>query len=81
MSKANFYRHGDYNVICDTCGFKQKASRCKLQWNNFLVCKQCFEERNVQEFVRGRFDKQAVPLARPDSTPRFRETNINTEDL
>lgn len=81
MGKADYYKHGDYNVICDVCGRKFKASTCKLKWNNMLACSVCFEERNPQDFVKGVADDQRVPLARPEAPDRFIVNPIKPEDL
>lgn len=64
--KKDYARIGDYNVICDICGLKFKASECQMQWNNLYVCKTCYEERQPQDFVRGLSDDMRVPIARPD---------------
>lgn len=48
-----FYREGDWNAVCDVCGFKFKASQLKRMWNGLRVCREDFECRNAQEFVRG----------------------------
>ena len=29
---------GDWNAICDRCGFKFKASELKKTWDNLYVC-------------------------------------------
>lgn len=69
MGSRDYAKLGDYNVICDTCGFKRKFSETKLQWDNKLVCQECYEERHPQDFVRGLTDKQTVPIARPPHYP------------
>lgn len=71
MGHADYYKHGDYNVICDICGFKYKASETRLQWNNLLTCGKCYEERHPQDYVRGIRDDPTVPIARPDGEPIF----------
>lgn len=67
MGKKDYYKHGDYNVICDRCGFKYKASECVEDWEGFLVClEKCYEPRHPQDFVRATKDDQSVPVARTD---------------
>lgn len=80
MGHADYYKHGDYNVICDRCGFKYKASETKLEWTGFLVCRTCYEERHPQDFVRGVKDVQQVPIARPER-PIRELGNITADDL
>ena len=95
MGKRDFYKKGDYNVICDQtgfkrkaseccdrCGFKYKASECQLEWDNLFVCKEkCWEMRQPQDFVRGRKDDQTVPIARVRGEPQFETVSITPEDL
>ena len=81
MGKRDYLRLGDYNAICDRCGTKRKASECRLEWNNLFVCRQCWEPRHPQDYVRGRKDDQRVPIPRPDSDPTFITTAVTPEDL
>ena len=75
------YIKGDYNAICDRCGYKRKASDMRPQWNNLFVCVDtCWEPRHPQDFVRGKKDKQRVPVPRPESTDKF-YTPITGDDL
>jgi len=75
MGKRDYYKIGDWNVICDRCGAKFKASECKMEWDNLFVCNYCWEERQPQDFVRGRKDDQQVPIARSRGADRFLTTN------
>ena len=81
MGKRDYYKKGDYNVICDRCGAKFKASECRLEWDNLFVCYRCFEIRQPQDFVRGKEDDQRVPIARPRGPDRFIEDQITVEDI
>lgn len=82
MGKRDYYKKGDYNVICDRCGAKFKASECAMEWDNLFVCKQyCWEERQPQDFVRGRVDDQTVPIARVRGEPKFITDSVTPEDL
>jgi hypothetical protein len=73
MGKRDYIAWGDYNVICDRCGAKYKASECKFEWNHLLVCVECWEPRQPQDYVRGLSDDQAVPVARPRGELKFVE--------
>ncbi len=77
---ANYYKEGDFNRICDLCGFKVKASRTRKQWNNLIVCANHWEPQHPQDFLRGKVDKQWVVDARPDSDPVF-DDDITIADL
>lgn len=61
----NYYISGDHNVTCDVCSKKIKMSEAKLRWDGFLVCKDDYEMRHPQDFVRARQDKISVDNTRP----------------
>jgi len=68
----NIYIKGDYNVICDRCGFKKKRSQTRLEWDNLLVCYDtCWERRQPQDFLRAIPDRQNVPIPRPEPPDHF----------
>jgi PKD repeat protein len=71
MGRADFWKDGDWNSICDQCGYKYKASQLKLQWNGLRTCCRCFDLRNPQDFVKGVQDVQQTPFTRPDTPPSF----------
>jgi hypothetical protein len=71
MGKADYYKDGDYNGICDQCGFKYKFSKLKKTWNGLYTCSKCFEIRNPQDYVRGVRDQQSVPVDRPETPDEF----------
>jgi hypothetical protein len=76
----NYYKAGDYNVTCDVCSKKMKASQARKRWDGFLVCASDFEERHPQDFVRSKQDRISVSETRP--IPTLVYTNItyrNTE--
>lgn len=77
----NTFVPGDYNVICDECGFKFKKSQTRMRWDNMLVCEKDWEPRQSQDFVRGVPDKQTVPIARPEAEDVFITTPVTAEDL
>lgn len=62
----DYYKPGDWNAICDRCGFKFKASELKLDWQGFRVCEDDFEYRHPQDFLKPKTDKIYVPWSRPD---------------
>ena len=74
------YRHGQWNAICDRCGFKLKSSQLKKEWTNLRVCQECWEPRHPQDFVKGRADNQRVPWTRPEGEDRFPDP-ISGDDL
>ena len=80
---ANFYEHGDNNVIDDRTGFKRKASQCEFEWNGFFVGKDQWEERHPQDFLRGFPDRQQPNVSRPGTGILFIETTdpVNPGDF
>lgn len=85
----NYYVSGGWNVICDSCGKKIKASEAKQRWDGLIVCPNDFEMRQPQDFVKARADKITVPFTRPRPTDDFIYTQgffdtvgpTDTEDL
>lgn len=75
----NYYKPGDYNVICDRCGMKRKASSCRMTWDNLFVCAdRCWMPRHPQDFVESVEDDQTVPIARPGIVASMGETTVST---
>jgi len=68
MGQADYYLHGDWNFICDVCGFKFKASEGRRRWDGVYVCKKDYESRHPQEKRRGIKDTQNVEWTRPEAT-------------
>lgn len=62
----SYLRLGDWNAICDVCGFKFKASQMKKRWDGLMVCETDWESRNPLDFMRVYPDHSNVPWARPD---------------
>lgn len=65
MSRGWKYSSGDWNAICDSCGKKLKASELTKRWDGLMVCKDDYEPRHQQDFLRARKDKISVPWTRP----------------
>lgn len=74
MNSSVYYKKGDHNAICDRCGFKDKASKLKQEWTGLYVCKECWEPRHPQEFLKGVKDDPSVKWTRPDAP----ENDIDT---
>ena len=64
--KSTWYDAGDWNAICDVCGFKFKASQLKHRWDGLMVCEDDWEQRHPQELIRPLPDAPALPWTRPD---------------
>lgn len=72
MRKSNdTFVSGDWNALCDQCGFKYKASELRDgidRQKGLKVCDVCWDEPNPQDHLRVRPDKQRVPWTRPEPT-------------
>ena len=67
----NYLKLGDWNAICDVCGFKHKASQLRKRWDGLMVCSKDFELRHPQDFLRVPHDDPSVAWARPEPTPIY----------
>ena len=66
------YSPGDHYVICDQCGFKVYASKCRMQWNGLFTCPDCFDEKHPQYIEpTGLHEKQTVFIRRPEKDPTY----------
>ena len=70
MSNYDHFVLGDWNVICDICGFKYKGSELRKNWQGLWVFRKDWEPRPASEYVRGIKEDQTVPYSRPESTDR-----------
>ena len=78
MSK-NYYISGEWNLACDVCSKKIKAHEAHHRWDGLLVCKDDFEQRHPQDFVRARQDKITVPFSRPITELIFTNPPVCTQ--
>lgn len=71
MGQRDWYKKGTYNAICYVCGFKRKADEMKLRWDGVYVCKEDWEIRQPQDFVRGQPEEQSLPWTQPEGGDTF----------
>jgi hypothetical protein len=71
MGRADYYKKGQWLVLCDVCGMKYHSGDLKQRWDGLMCCRQDWNIRQPQDFVRGIPDPQAVPWSRPDVQPQF----------
>ena len=65
------YSPGDWNATCYACGRPDKASNLVLHWQGYYVCKEHWEARHPQDFVRSPPDVQTPPWTQPTPAPIF----------
>jgi len=70
----NYFQSGSWNLYCDVCSKKIKASEAKQRWDGFIVCAEDWEPRHPQDFVKAKVDKISVPFARPIEQPIYNIT-------
>jgi hypothetical protein len=61
----NHLEPGNWNSLCDVCGFKFKALNLKRRWDGLMVCNEDYETRHAQDFLRVQKEKISVPFTRP----------------
>lgn len=67
----SYFKSGEWNVICDVCGFKFKSGQIRKRWDNLMVCSRDWEMDHPQKYIRVRETGQAVPFIRDDTPPVF----------
>lgn len=77
--RNTWWNSGNWNAICDVCGFKFKATDLKQRWDGLMVDSACWEMRHPQELIRPIPDQNKLPWTRPESTDTFTSvTYVNT---
>lgn len=71
MGKADFWKPGDYNQICDRTGFKTKAAWSRREWTGSTVRRESWEERHPQDLIRSIPDRQDVEDPNPEAEDTF----------
>jgi hypothetical protein len=64
---SDFFRSGDWNAICDSCGKKLKASTLRKRWDGFMVCAKDWEPRHIADFIKAPHPERALPWTRPEA--------------
>jgi hypothetical protein len=86
MGRADYYKRGSWNAICDICGFKRKAEDLVTKtWfgggtvpSNLYVCfDTCADAIQPQAFAIGIPDRQTPPWVRPPQQPVFVPDELN----
>jgi len=67
MGRADFYDHGNPNMICDKCGQKFKKSEMREQWDHTWACPFDYEERQPQDKLKAFPDNQSIEDPRPEA--------------
>jgi hypothetical protein len=62
----NHFESGQWNTICDRCGFKFKSGELRKTWDNFWVCPDDWEPRHVADFIKAPRPEKPIPWTRPE---------------
>ena len=57
---------GDWNALCDVCGFKFKSCDLKKRWDGLYVCKEDWEPRHESDFYKAPKEDPSTPWQRPE---------------
>lgn len=68
------FRSGQWNAICDRCGFKFKSSELRKDWQGLMVCDKDFETRHPQDLIKIRAEKAIPDWVRPRPEDLFVQT-------
>ena len=67
MTYKDVYLPKNWNVICDICGWKIKASESRHRWDGRITCKKCWEPRHELDLFRAAGVEKGIPWSQPDS--------------
>ena len=59
------FRSGQWNALCDRCGFKFKSSELRKDWQGLMVCDKDFERRHPQDFIKVKPETALPEWTRP----------------
>jgi len=71
MGYRSRYDKGDWKTACDSCGRLFKASSLIKRWDGVMVCRDDWEPRQPQDFVKGVADIQTPAWTRPEVPDTF----------
>ena len=75
------FQNGNHWGVCDVCGFTYRQSGLKRRWDGAVVCKEDWEVRHPQDFLKARQeDPAAKGLVRPEPVDQFIELERCTEE-
>jgi len=64
------WKRGKWLAICDVCGFEHYNTELKKRWDGLMVCKDDWEPRHPQDFVRS-VKESTIPWSRPEPADVF----------
>jgi hypothetical protein len=69
----NYASIGSWNIICQVCRAKIKATEAKKRWDGFIVCDDCFELRHPLDMPPPPMpaEMRPLPFTSPDPDPTY----------
>lgn len=67
----NYYKHGEWNCICDVCGFEYKSTELRKDWRGLMVCDRDFETRHPSDLIKAPRGESTIPWSRPEPADSF----------
>ena len=50
---GSIWQSNNHWVVCDVCGLEYRVEDMRLRWDGAAVCKEDYEPRHPQEFIKG----------------------------
>jgi hypothetical protein len=75
----NYLKLGEWNAICDVCGYKFKASMLRKRWDGLMVCNQDYELRHPQDFLRVPLERVSPPWVRLEPEDVFTDVGFGLQ--
>lgn len=69
--KNTWWKSGEWNSLCDVCGFKYKNNELRLRWDGLMVCSKDWEMRHPQDLIRPLPAEAAPQWTRSESEDQF----------
>ncbi len=66
--KNKIHGRGEYQAICDSCGFAFMNFELLKRWDGMMVCKEDYETRHPSDFPPRIRTPYPLPFIRPDNT-------------
>lgn len=67
----SYVKWGDWNAVCESCGFRFKASELKKRWDGKMVCHLDWETRHPQDLIKIPKEDTSVPWTSPEPADTF----------
>jgi len=68
---SDVYLPGGFKRECDRCGFEFRHWDTVKEWTGLFVCRECYDQRHPQDYVKGKKDRQRVTEPRPEHPDTF----------